>query len=75
MRLTPQELRRLTAPTLMIWGDHDPVVSVEHARAAATLIPKAQLEVLPAGHVPQLGNPDRVAELLERFVGAEAGTT
>jgi pimeloyl-ACP methyl ester carboxylesterase len=75
MRLTPQELRRLTVSTLMIWGDHDPVVSVEHARAAATLIPKARLEVLPAGHVPQLGNPDRVAELLERFVGAEAGTT
>jgi pimeloyl-ACP methyl ester carboxylesterase len=75
MRLTPQELRRLTVPTLMIWGDHDPVVSVEHARAAATLIPNAQLEVVPAGHVPQLGNPDRVAELLERFVSVEAGTT
>ena len=68
MRLTPQELRRLSPPTLMIWGDHDPVVSVEHARAAASLIPHAQLEVLPAGHVPQLGNPDRVADLLEGFV-------
>jgi pimeloyl-ACP methyl ester carboxylesterase len=72
MRLTPQELRRLTASTLMVWGDHDPVVSVEHARAAATLIPRAQLEVVPAGHVPQLGNPDLVAELLERFVGSPA---
>ena len=72
MRLTPQELRRLTVSTLMIWGDHDPVVSVEHARAAATLIPEAQLEVLSAGHVPQLGNPDLVAELLERFIGVRA---
>lgn len=72
MRLTPQELRRLAASTLMVWGDHDPVVSVDHARAAATMIPKAQLEVVPAGHVPQLGNPDLVAELLERFVGSPA---
>ena len=35
--------------------------------AAAAEIPDARLEVLPAGHVPQLGNPDRVAELLEQF--------
>ena len=75
MRLTPQELRRLTPPTLMIWGDRDPVVSVEDARAAATLISTARLVVLPAGHVPQLGNPDLVAELLERFVGVEARNT
>jgi pimeloyl-ACP methyl ester carboxylesterase len=72
MRLTPQELRRLKPPTLMIWGNHDPVVPVEDARAAASLIPDAQLEVLPAGHVPQLGNPDLVAELLERFVASRA---
>ena len=48
-------------------GDHDPVVSVADAKAAAELIPDARLEVVPAGHVPQLGNPDRVAELLEEF--------
>jgi pimeloyl-ACP methyl ester carboxylesterase len=51
----------------MIWGDHDPVVSVTDARAAADLIPDARLEVLPAGHVPQLGNPERVAALMEDF--------
>lgn len=67
MRLTAQELRRLAVRTLMIWGDHDPVVPVADARAAAALIPDAQLEVLPAGHVPQLGNPDAVAQLIEEF--------
>ena len=48
----------------MIWGDHDPVVPVADARAVAELIPDARLEVLPAGHVPQLGHPERVAQLL-----------
>ena len=66
-RIRPDDLRRLAVPTLMIWGDHDPVVSVADAQAAAELIPDARLEVLPAGHVPQLGNPERVAELLEQF--------
>jgi pimeloyl-ACP methyl ester carboxylesterase len=66
-RIRPDDLRRVAVPTLMIWGDHDPVVSVADAQAAADLIPDARLAVLPAGHVPQLGNPERVAELLAQF--------
>jgi pimeloyl-ACP methyl ester carboxylesterase len=69
----PDELRRLSAPTLLIWGDHDPVGAVEAAQTAAGLIPDAQLEVLPAGHVPYLGHPERVSELLSRFVVRRAG--
>ena len=53
-----EHLRRLTVPTLMIWGEHDPIVPIADARAAlAELIPDARLEVLPAGHAPQLGQP------------------
>ena len=67
MRFTDDDLRRLAVPTLMVWGDRDPVVPVERARACAATIPDARLEVLPAGHVPQLGQPERVAALLEQF--------
>jgi pimeloyl-ACP methyl ester carboxylesterase len=69
MLLGAEELQAISAPTLFIWGDHDPVGSVEVARAAAQLIPNARLEVLPAGHVPQLGHPQRVAALLSNFLG------
>jgi pimeloyl-ACP methyl ester carboxylesterase len=68
MRVSPDDLRRMTVPTLLVWGDHDPVGGVEVAQATASLIPDAQLEVLPAGHVPWLGNPDRVSDLLSVFV-------
>ena len=54
----------------MIWGDRDPMVQVADARAVAELIPDARLEVLPAGHVPQLGNPERVAQLVEGFTAS-----
>jgi pimeloyl-ACP methyl ester carboxylesterase len=67
-RIAPDELRRLTVPTLLIWGDHDPVGAVEVAQATASLIPEAQLEVLPAGHVPYLGHPERASELVATFV-------
>lgn len=67
MRFTREDLQRLAVPALMIWGDHDPVVPLAQARAVAAEIPRARLEVLPAGHVPQLGNPDRVAGLIGDF--------
>jgi pimeloyl-ACP methyl ester carboxylesterase len=66
-RIRPEDLRQVSVPTLMVWGDHDPVVPIEAARAAAQLIPDARLEVLPAGHVPQLGHSQHVAELLTAF--------
>jgi pimeloyl-ACP methyl ester carboxylesterase len=75
MRIRPEHLRRLAVPTLMIWGDHDPIVSVADARAVAELIPDARLEVLPAGHAPQLGNAERVAELLTEFTLRTKGKT
>lgn len=68
LRAQPEELRGLTVPTLMIWGDQDPIGGVEAAQATATLIPKAQLEVLPAGHVPYLAHPEPVFEVLSKFV-------
>jgi pimeloyl-ACP methyl ester carboxylesterase len=66
--LRPDELERLTVPALILWGDHDPVGDLEAARSTARMVPEAQLEVLPAGHVPYLGNPERVSELLSAFV-------
>lgn len=68
LRVRPDELRQLTVPTLLIWGDHDPVGGVKVAQATARLIPNAHLEVLPAGHVPYFGHPGRVSELLSTFV-------
>ena len=68
MCFRPAGLQALSVPTLLIWGDHDPVGTVDVAREVAELIPDARLEVLPAGHVPQLGHPERVAALVSGFV-------
>ena len=67
MRISREDLRRLAVRTLMIWGDRDPVVPLAQAGLVAAEIPDVRLEVLPAGHVPQLGHPDRVAALLSEF--------
>jgi pimeloyl-ACP methyl ester carboxylesterase len=67
-RLRPDELRRLTMPTLVLWGERDPVGSIPVARAVAELIPDARLEVLPTGHGPWLGQPTRTAATVMDFV-------
>ena len=68
MRFRADQLASLGVPVLLIWGDHDPVGSVEVAQAAAREIPDARLEVLAAGHVPQFGHPALVAALIDGFV-------
>lgn len=72
-RISDEELRRLTVSTLLIWGDHDPVGSGDVARRVQTLIPQADLMVADGGHVPWLGQPDRVAEALLGWVRSLPG--
>jgi pimeloyl-ACP methyl ester carboxylesterase len=56
-------------PTLLIWGTEDPIIPVEHGRAAAERIPGSRLvEVEGAGHWPQLDDPARFVAELTRFV-------
>ena len=48
-------LRRLSIPTLVMWGAHDHVVPVRHLDLVRRHLPNAQTYVFPeAGHVPML---------------------
>jgi pimeloyl-ACP methyl ester carboxylesterase len=60
-RVRPEELGRLAVPTSVVWGERDPLGSVAVARAVTGLVPGARLEVLPTGHGPWLGEPERTA--------------
>jgi pimeloyl-ACP methyl ester carboxylesterase len=58
-----------TTPTLIVWGEQDPLIPVSHAHEAHARIPGSRLEVLPGvGHFPQREAPDRFADLLLEFV-------
>ncbi|MGH2743012.1 MAG: alpha/beta fold hydrolase [Thermoleophilaceae bacterium] len=71
-RVHPDELQRLTVPTLLLWGDHDPVGALKVAHATARLVPDAQLEVLPAGHVPYLATASECPSSCPRSSAQEA---
>jgi 4,5:9,10-diseco-3-hydroxy-5,9,17-trioxoandrosta-1(10),2-diene-4-oate hydrolase len=46
-------------PTLLIWGEHDPLTPVTYGQRMAGAIPDARLVVLPrAAHNPMVDQPD-----------------
>jgi pimeloyl-ACP methyl ester carboxylesterase len=58
-------------PFLLVWGERDPIIPVEHARAAHRLVPGSRLEIFPdAGHFPHLDDPLRFVRLLNDFMDA-----
>lgn len=67
-RVRPDELHQLVMPTLVVWGERDPVGSVAVAQAVTEMIPHARLEVLPTGCGPFLGQLARTTAAVEDFV-------
>jgi pimeloyl-ACP methyl ester carboxylesterase len=56
-------------PSLLIWGEKDRIIPIEHGRRAAGLMPQSRFEVIPgAGHFPFNHDPARFAELLRDFI-------
>jgi pimeloyl-ACP methyl ester carboxylesterase len=65
---TTEQLSRISAPTLLIIGDHD-MVRPEHAVEMFRLIPGAQLCVVPrAGHGVPAERPELWTETVLRFL-------
>jgi pimeloyl-ACP methyl ester carboxylesterase len=62
-------LRSIPAPTLLIWGDRDPISPLGVGHELRDLIPGAELRVLPGGgHAVATERPREVAELIEGHI-------
>jgi len=60
-------------PTLIVWGDRDPMIPVDHGYAAHELMPGSRLEVFAgAGHFPHRDDPARFVSVLEEFLAETA---
>src|ERR1035437_7024236 len=56
-------------PTLIVWGDHDRIIPVDHAYLAHQAIPNSRLEVMEGvGHSPHVEEPVRFVEILRDFL-------
>ena len=56
-------------PTLIVSGERDAVLPVDHGHAAQDAMPGSRLEIFEtAGHLPQLDDPHRFIEVVNDFV-------
>ena len=61
-------------PTLIVWGERDRVIPVEHAQIAHEGMPGSRLELFgDSGHFPQLDRPFEFARILGSFVESTEG--
>jgi len=66
--MSPADLRRVDAPTLVIAGDRDPLVPVDHAWGLKRQLPDARLLIVPdCGHEVTARKPGLVNEALAAF--------
>jgi pimeloyl-ACP methyl ester carboxylesterase len=62
-------LRRVKAPTLVVWGRQDGLVPLAHGEAYRDAITGAELKVIDrCGHSPQLERPAEFVTLVEEFL-------
>jgi pimeloyl-ACP methyl ester carboxylesterase len=60
---------RITAPTLIVWGESDPWISAARGVELAQRIPGARLQLLPgAGHLVQEDAPEALVGLLHEHL-------
>jgi pimeloyl-ACP methyl ester carboxylesterase len=64
-------LPRLTAPTLLIWGSKDPLITEDARQTLRDGLPKAEVKVFEGlGHNPFWEDPQGCAAVINRFLSA-----
>jgi pimeloyl-ACP methyl ester carboxylesterase len=67
-----QTIRNISLPTLIVWGEEDPAISVRNAYRFRRDIADSLLVVLPqCGHVPHEERPLETARILRSFLHGE----
>jgi pimeloyl-ACP methyl ester carboxylesterase len=64
-----EELPKIAAPTLVVWGAHDPLVHRKHAHELKQLIPNVELVIFErTGHEAMAERPERFHRVLREFL-------
>jgi len=67
--VSPESLRGITAPTLIIWGTEDRLIQRQQAEDLKQAIAGAELREIPScGHIPHEEHPAEVNRLIDTFL-------
>lgn len=63
------DLKKITCPSLHIFGQRDTIVPMQTTHELAALLPQSQVEIIKhTGHMPFLTHPDPVLSFLRGFI-------
>jgi pimeloyl-ACP methyl ester carboxylesterase len=60
--------KQISAPTLLAWGKHDPVIPMGVGRLAQKAIPRSQLHLFATGHEPFAEAPEEFLQVVLPFL-------
>ena len=64
-----EDFAAIRAPTLLVWGRHDPLVLLSMGRRLEQAIPGARLSVFEeSGHLPMIEEPERFNRVMREFL-------
>ena len=67
-------LHLLTTPTLVVWGEQDPLLEPAHAALWTAALPQAHSVMIPgAGHLPYVEDCEAVIQAIHTFIPPEGG--
>ncbi len=70
-----RRLARMRVPALVVWGENDPILSLDYGHAYAQALPNARFTLIPeAGHFPQFEQPERLLTIVREFVDSIAAS-
>ena len=71
----PHYLKKVSTPTLVVWGKQDAIAPVECAELYCGAIPNSKLHVIDrCGHSPQLEKPQEFLDAVIPFLNGSQGT-
>jgi pimeloyl-ACP methyl ester carboxylesterase len=63
-------IKKIEVPTLILWGEDDPAIPVEHARRLNLAIRNSTLAIVPkCGHIPHEEKPEESVDAILNFLG------
>jgi pimeloyl-ACP methyl ester carboxylesterase len=66
-----QRLHRIKAPTMIVWGEDDALISSIYAKEFADRIANSRIEIIKdCGHVPQVERLEILKPLVTKFLDA-----
>ncbi len=65
-----EEAHRIAQPTLLVWGETDPVIPLAHGRQLNRAMPDSRLRIFRrCGHMPMEERPREFVEVVAQFLG------